>query len=409
MAKVCMLVAYHPFLDARVFKKEAMSLVNNGHDVTIIAPRKDGYLFDIDGTPFKDRFLERTFVHEKIKIVTYDGYTGRATVPEMIQNLKSGEYSSFLDPLTQEGLKQDADIFHAQEYLSLYSGVGIKRAMKAKGKSVKLIYDSHEIVPDPFGAMAENRKKDLHEILEMMLKEVDYIIAVSDSMKAWYLTLDPSLPVGVIYNSPPLATDYKPKQFSTDKLVVGYEGNITSSRGSIDKIIGITRECSQEVDFKFKIIGGMRHNEKNIIPSDVKDKIELAGWVDYYKIPEEMKEIEVGWIDYEVQNALNHAFALPNKFFSFLNNGVPVIVNKCPEMERFIQTYHCGMVIDKENATVQDYKKALLYLHKKKHKLKSMSINARKIMEEIYSWEHMEKRLLNIYERLLATGARYIL
>lgn len=51
--KVCMVVAYHPFLDARIFKKEAKSLQKMGYDVSMIVPRKNGNLFDIDGTPFK--------------------------------------------------------------------------------------------------------------------------------------------------------------------------------------------------------------------------------------------------------------------------------------------------------------------------------------------------------------------
>jgi glycosyltransferase involved in cell wall biosynthesis len=408
--KVCMLVSYHPFLDARIFKKEASSLVKNGYDVTMVVPRKKGYLFDIDGTPFKDRFLEKTFVHEQVKIVTYDGDSPRPSIPQMLQNAASRKHGSFADILTHVGIKQDADIYHAQEYLSLYSGIGIKRALAARGKSVKLIYDSHEIVPDPYAAWTESKKRNLLAILEYMLKEVDYTITVSDAMRAWYLTLNPSLSLGVIYNSPPLAKDYSAKVFHPDKLVVGYEGNMTSKRGSMEKIVGITRECGKVVDFTFQIIGGKRFAEGgDAVPPDLKNKIASVGWVEYESIPKYMKPVEIGWIDYEPQCSLNHAFALPNKFFSFLNNGIPVVVNQCPEMERFIQTYHCGLVIDKANAGVDDYSKALLYLHANKHKLQAMSANARKIMEEIYSWEHMEKRLLDIYKRLLnSTATLYI-
>ena len=70
--KVCFLVTEHPFLDARIFKKEAKSLRKHGYQVTMIVPRKNGYLFDIDGRVFTDSFLEPIFYHEGIKVITYE-------------------------------------------------------------------------------------------------------------------------------------------------------------------------------------------------------------------------------------------------------------------------------------------------------------------------------------------------
>ena len=37
----------------------------------MIVPRVKGNLFDIDKAPFNDRFLQPSFMHEDIKIVTY--------------------------------------------------------------------------------------------------------------------------------------------------------------------------------------------------------------------------------------------------------------------------------------------------------------------------------------------------
>lgn len=47
--RVCFLVSEHPFLDARIFKKQAKSLLKQGYAVTMIVPRRNGYLFNIDG------------------------------------------------------------------------------------------------------------------------------------------------------------------------------------------------------------------------------------------------------------------------------------------------------------------------------------------------------------------------
>ncbi|MEF2291310.1 MULTISPECIES: glycosyltransferase [Virgibacillus] len=400
--KVCMLVAEHPFLDSRIFKREAKSLLKLGYDVTLIVPRKDGYLFDIDGTPLKDKFTSKTFTYEGIKIVTYDFEESRAPLSKVVAPVSQWE-KGFNNPLTELGIQQDADIYHVHEYLSLFAGIGVKRLLKQRNKKVKLIYDSHELTPDPFDSRNHvNHRNNLKEKLLVMLKEVDQIITISHSIKSWFLSQDPTFSVEVIYNSHPLAKNYQTKEFTGKGLIACYEGNIDYKRGSKNKIIQITEQCATSIDFQFKIIGGTRFGETFELPNHLSDKIKLTGWVDYYSISQHMKDVEIGWIDYEELNtSLNRSYAMPNKFFSFLNNGVPIVVNQCHEMESFLRTHRCGLVINKKHATASDYAEAMLYLASNKKMLKQMSLNARKVMEEIYCWEKMENRLKNVYHRLI--------
>lgn len=398
-----MVVAYHPFMDARIFKKEAKSLQKKGYKVTMVVPRRNGNLFDIDGTPFRNSFRSKVFTHEGIKIVTYDWESCKNHLNKVLGNEKSWESQGFNNPLTQLAIQQDADIYHTHEYLSLFAGIGIKRLMKKqKGKDVKLIYDSHELTPDPLDTKySEETRENLKQKLLYMLEEVDYIITVSDSIKSWYIENKPDLPVEVIYNSPPLTKNYLPKEYHSNNLTVGYEGNLDDKKGMKEKIIGLTEICSKSVSFQFKIIGGSRFGNSFLIPEHLQRHIQLTGWVDYQAIPNHLKDVDIGWIDLEdVENSLNKRYALPNKFFSYLNNGVPILVNKCPDMESFIHKHQCGFVIDKTNATSQDYAEALLHLLEDKSKLKQMSQNARSVMERWYSWENMENRLFRVYELL---------
>ncbi|MBP2258640.1 glycosyltransferase [Virgibacillus alimentarius] len=401
--KICMVVAYHPFLDARIFKKEAKSLQKMGYDVTMIVPRKKGHLFDIDGTPIKDRFRHKIFTHEGIKIITYHSESARTPLNKVLNDEVVWENQGFNNPLTQLAMKQDADIYHTHEYLSLFAGIGIKRLMKKrKGKDVKLIYDSHELIPDPLSpSYTEEHRKNLQEKLFLMLDEVDYVITVSESIKSWYLSHKPDLPVEIIYNSPPLARSYKPKAYDTDGLTVCYEGNMEGKKGSREKMIGISDICFKKFNFRFKVIGGSRFGDSLEIPHHLEDVIKLNGWVDYHTIPAHMKDADVGWIDLEdVEQSLNLAYSLPNKFFSYLNNGLPVIVNQSHAMEAFIRKHQCGFVIGKKEATPADYADALLSLQQDKQRLKRMSQNARQVMERLYSWEKMEERLLYVYQQL---------
>ncbi|WP_019152583.1 glycosyltransferase [Robertmurraya massiliosenegalensis] len=402
MKKICMIVAEHPFLDSRIFRKEAKSLHEAGYEVTMIVPRKKGYLFDINGQPLTDKFLEPIFVHEGIKMITYSFEKSRPFLNKVLEDESKWEKEAFPNPLTTLAIQENADIYHAHEYLSLFAGIGIKRLMKkTKGKEVKLIYDSHELVPDPLDKRySDPAKKKLKEKLLFMLKEVDHIITVSDSIKNWYQREIPQLPVEVIYNTPPLSVPTR--KIAKNGFTICYEGSIEAQKGNIKKIIGISEICSRAIkNFQFKIIGGPRYGESIHIPKFLKNKINMTGWVEYQDIQKHMTDVDVGWIDFDdLANSLNRSYALPNKFFSYLNNGVPILVNKAPEMERVVKQHQCGHVVEKPHATAKDFANAIIYLYHHKSLLEEMRENARTIMENVYSWDHMKKRLLAVYANL---------
>ena len=198
-----------------------------------------------------------------------------------------------------------------------------------------------------------------------MLGEVDYIITVSDSIKSWYVAHKPGVPVEVIYNSPPLTQNYLPKEYLPNHLTAGYEGTFNNKKRMKDKIVRITELCSKQGSFQFKVIGGNRLGHPFSIPAHLQNKILLTGWVDYEQLPNHLKDVDIGWIDMEqADHSLNRKYAMPNKFFSYLNNGIPVLVNRCYEMERFISKHKCGFVVEKENATSEDYAEAFMHLKK---------------------------------------------
>ncbi|WP_238544843.1 glycosyltransferase [Geomicrobium sp. JCM 19037] len=403
MKKVCMVVVEHPFQDARVFRKEAKSLQKKGYQVTMIVPRKQGYLFGVDGTPYKKHYLNKVFTYEGIKIVTYHAESCKHHLSKVLKDASVWD-QAFQNPLTQLALKENADVYHVHEYLSLFAGVGIKRKMlEHKGKKVKLIYDSHELTPDPLSERyPEATKKNLYEKLLLMLDEVDQIITVSDSIKQWYQSKKPTVPVEVIYNSPPL-TDYTPANTKvTDRLTVCFEGNLSNRKGNWEKIKAISELCAKEMPFQFKILGGTRFNEHLEIPSHLVDVITFTGWVDYAHIHEHMKDVHIGWIDSDGLDAsLNERYAMPNKFFSYLTNGVPVVVNESDDLAAFLEKYRCGTVIHKKQASAEDYRDAFLQLYNDSQMLNQLSENARRIMEVSFCWGRMEDRLLAVYRSLL--------
>lgn len=401
---VCFLSTEHPFLDARIFKKEAKSLSKRGYNVTMIVPRKNGFLFGVDGRIFHNTFRSSTFVHEGITIMTYEQVLYENFLKILHRNLMFAGLCQCTDRLIEIGITVAADIYHAHEFFSLYAGVCIKRALRAKGKDCKLIYDSHELEPDPLAKEAPKTKKLKEEMLISMLNETDHVITVSESIKSTYKALQPTLPVDVIYNSPPLARNYTEGKGQQTGLTLVYEGMIDAKRGSFNKLIDIVQRANKYFDLNVRIIGGRKkYNEQHFfIPPQVEDKFQMSGWVSYESIPQAMEGVDLGWIDLDAAHSLNNRFAMPNKFFSYLNNGIPIVVNQCDDMAAFIQQYTCGYVVKKRVANATDYVQALLRLHANREQISHMSKNARHMMETMYSWEQMEKRLFHVYKRLYA-------
>ncbi|SFQ31682.1 glycosyltransferase family 4 protein [Salibacterium halotolerans] len=400
--KVCFLVADHPFLDARIFKKEAKTLFHHGYDVTMIVPKKQGLLFHIDGTLFRDTFQQDTFIHEGIKIVTYEQIHFEKKYKLLHHHVQSGKADRFTNTLTRLGIAEQADIYHAHEFFSLYAGVGVKRALGSSKKSVSLIYDSHELVPDPKSPIGEGRKRTMKKMLTAMLQETDYVITVSESIKSWYHAVQPGVPVEVIFNSPPLTPAYEPKSYNKNRLVLGYEGIVNRSRGKAETLFQLLEISKSRFDLHLSIIGGLAADKKEelSVPVHLKPYVHLHGWLPYEDIPQAMEEVDIGLVDLDAKHSLNNHYAVPNKFFSYLNNGVPVLVNRCKDMSDMIHRHQCGFIVDKEQASAADYADALFYLYNHQEQLQKMSQKARRSMEEHYHWGIMEEKLLRLYERL---------
>ncbi|QDP39297.1 glycosyltransferase [Radiobacillus deserti] len=378
--KVCMLLRDLSFLEPRIFECEAQSLIRHGYEVVIIAPRKKRFLFDIDGSPITDRFREKVFKHRGVKVVTFD---------------KERESNKLLtDPLYQLGLKEKADVYHVYEFASLQCGKRIKKLLNARHRNlhVHLIYDSSSFITDQQLLRTVYKQKWEAMFIES-LKEVDSIIAVSDSMKAWFLAIDPLLPVEVIYNSPPLATSFQIKGGEAPPLVVAHEGRLT--KAALQPIYEITDSCQRAFDFQFKIIGGLGYGETASVPTHLERKINNLGWVPYSAQPSSMKDVDIGLVGLE---SSIHVFSMPSNLFNYLSNGIPVIVNNGSDLKKLVQTFQCGLVINSQNPTSVEYVKGIAHLYLNKEKLREMSLNARRAMENTFSWGHMEKRLIQVYK-----------
>ncbi|MED3662803.1 glycosyltransferase [Ureibacillus terrenus] len=256
--KVCKLIRRHSFKDVRVFEKEAISLKKLGYDVTIVAGKKNGKVFGPDRKPVSDSaFKNAKFVYQNINFLTYDiGTVNQFSVNQMIKALEKNTQNYFVDKLYQKALSTNADIYHAHELHALYDAVQIKRTLRKKGKKVKVIFDAHELEANS-------------KLMSLLMKEVDHLITVSDSIKEIYQKRYPNVPATVIYNSPNFQEDLTSKDhYFSNSFVVAYEGVVTYQKGDPRKIINIANLCKKAIkNFRFEIFGYVYPGLKEKMPS----------------------------------------------------------------------------------------------------------------------------------------------
>lgn len=373
-----MLISEHPYEDARIFEREAKSLVGAGYNVTMLVPQYKGTLLGIDGTPLKKKV--EPFCEAGVTIIPYEA----TSIQSQFTLDQTKEYSR---TLAIRGAEIDADVYHAHEPSSLVAAVQIKRTKP----HVKVIFDSHELVIDARAKTSNRRQRQYENVFRELLKDVDALITVSPSIAKDCYDHGYKGPSELIYNAPRLSSPPKLKQ---SIRTIGYVGTVTKEKGNWHKLL----ELASESNYHVKVIGGAsKFMEPLGIPKKLQNRIHLRGWVPYRNIAAELQDVDVGWIDMDLSTALNRDYALPNKFFSYLDAGVPVLVNRCKDMRNFIERYSCGASVPKSVANAQDYLKQLALME---GNLSTFSRNARNVMETTASWEKMEIRLIELYSAL---------
>lgn len=397
MKHICFLVAEHPFLDARIFQKEAKSLVRRGYKVTLIVPKKKGRLFDTSGRLLTEQFLEQAFEYEGVHFLAYDPPKQKRQLARQIALLKSGKLESMPSPCVDLAVSVEADLYHAHEFASCYDGVMVKRALKSKGKEVKLVYDSHELVPDPLEPYSQRVFQQMSTLLKELFLEVDTIFTVSPSIRNYYQKLGYTKPIDILYNSPFLMPFKQEEKHRSSPLVLGYIGKLTKNKGDADKLIEIVKRANQTIPLQALIIGDRIETES--IPATIRKNIRSTGWLPYEQIVMACATIDVGWIELNTSNALNRMYSMPNKFFSYLERAIPPIVPSSKDMEDFINTYECGFIIEK-SGSVDAYVEKLIDLYQDRSKLLLAGQKGRYVLEKTYSWDQMEYRLYARYAQL---------
>lgn len=289
--------------------------------------------------------------------------------------------------------KETVESVHCHSLQALPAGVVIRSIYKTK-----LIYDAHELETEITG-VTERKKRFLSVLERFLLKYVDVVITVNQSIATIYRTRYKKNKVRVVFNTPMFFNVDKKYNIFRGKFNIDrnckiflYQGGLSLGRG-IEQLIEVFTE-SQNKKIALVIMG---YGE---LENYIKNNIVKSKNIFYHKAVSQHELLKyTASADYGIslieRTCLSYYYSLPNKFFEYAMAGIPVISSDFPEMKKLTTEYNCGISVCPGNKTnIIEGIETILNLN-----YNYLSSNAIKMSKE-YSWENQEKELLEIYRSL---------
>ena len=336
--KVCHLTTTHPPDDARI-AREGNTLCRCGHRVTV------------------------------------------ATIPP---GYPKWQHPLKLFQLAAESLRHDADIYHCHEPDALAIGL----LHKLRGKQV--VYDVHEHwpseLPHDIGA-PQTLAPFIDPVERWLARRADAVIAVSESVGARF-----DRPV-ILPNYPDPATTLLPPPAAPNLHAFStLASNLHAFHGVPEALAAVDRlRAGGWEDAQLTLVGTVR------APLPPAAPVTCTGYLPQAQIPATLQAAGVGLVllqpEYE-----NIRIGLPNKLFSYMAAGVPVIASALPEIRQVVRDARCGVLVEPGN--VDAIVEAACWLADHPADARTLGLNGQQAIMTRYRWDAVEERLVAAYTTL---------
>ncbi len=301
-------------------------------------------------------------------------------------------------------------------------------AAKLKGKK-KLVYDAHELFTDtPEVYQRKIIRKIWLAVEQFIIPKTDLRYTVSKSIAeefekryGYHFDLIRNLPIQLritnyelritkltnqqstinanqhLYNEP--WKGFKPFQglgIQTTTTNLVYLGNLNEGRG-VEIAIEALKYLDNSVHLWIIGDGDLRSTlETQVKAIGLGERVKFFGFIPPAQLGEILSQAKIGLHVLE-SKGLSYEYSLANKFFDYIQAGLPSVFTNLKEHKQFNATYNIGIMIETADAklTADAINKLLndtgLYQMLHENCLKAAPV---------LCWENEEKELLRIYEQL---------
>ncbi|QTD37205.1 glycosyltransferase family 4 protein [Polaribacter batillariae] len=378
--------------DPRV-ENEAISLVNNGHEVFLfcLTYGNEETAEIINGIQVK-RFLSNTFLY-KLSALAY-------TIPiykfVMAHKIEKFIAKNSIDILHIHDIRIASAVFRANRktklpvvldlhenrpeimkfypHLAKFPGKILISPQKWKKAEEKFIKKSNKVI-----VVTHEAKK---EILNRISLQTNKITVLPNTVRKSFFEKSTILPEITIKYS--------------NNFVLLYIGDTGIRRGLITSIQSVAMLKETIRNLKLVIVG--KNSTDNILKQLVKD-LKIEKFVDF-----------LGWQDAKLFNSyiscsdicisplyrnLHHDTTYANKLFQYMSLEKPILVSNSTAQKEVVEKVQSGLVHEEKN--VLDFTEKVLKLYRNKDLRNRLAENGKNFVRKEFYWEKTSKNLLNLY------------
>lgn len=289
--------------------------------------------------------------------------------------------------------RTNADIIHAVNFDSYLVAMII-----AKIRKKPIIYDIYDFYSDMISLPAElnNLKTLIKKIDIWAMKFADVLILADESRVKQVGTLN-NKDLVIIYNSPREVEFKYTSTHDSKNITIFYGGGVGKDRGIEDIITAIDSLENVQLNV-MGYCGYTDYREKLAKKCNNRSNINLF----LNAVPHD--EIIKNTLNSDLLFALydpaipNNKYASPNKLFEAMMCGKPILVSDGTSMAKLVNRHKLGIVVP--YGDVKSIRKAILSIKSNPRFAKELGENGKRAFHNFYSWNIMEKKLLNVYDKL---------
>ena len=174
-----------------------------------------------------------------------------------------------------------------------------------------------------------------------------------------------------------------------------YQGALNKSRGLEQSILAM----HQVENIKLLIAGEgdlSKELRELVIQKKLENKVQFLGFVHPADLKQLTLNAKVG-LNLLEPNGLSYYYSLANKFFDYMQAGVPCVCANFPEYKAINEKYHCSVLIDCE---VNEIANSINELLSNQITYQTLSKNCI-LASQNFNWAIEDAKLLNFYKQIL--------
>jgi len=245
----------------------------------------------------------------------------------------------------------------------------------------------------------DDSPEKIDAIQKILLKNIeicDYVFTVSQSCKKLYPRKYHKKIFVVENASDPLLFRYDnlPAQYN-----VGFISGISPGRGIelLIEAMGLVKKRVPEVTLSIGGTPGIHHKEGINYYQRLKEQFE-NDWISfsedvYYSVNANQFLQGCYLTVIPHPDHIYYHTTVPVKLFDFLACGRAVVATNCKETAKILRQFKCGLAAD---FTPKDLAGKIIQLLSDRDLASRMGTIGRKVIEDIYNWDHMAKKIIGI-------------